>query len=205
MEYTYDDGVTRTLEMEIVGKNHDTLAGNEANYNEGRNTAALTFISKDIVPKNRRMNATSKNFEGYTGLAAGGWEHSDQRAWMNSTFRGYLPQVIRANIKSVIKVADYGKDAARLDGGTANELWIPSDVELNAENTEFVLAGQGHAYPVFIDDFSRQKMSGNSGNAYWTRSTSTKSVHQFRYVNTAGGMGSQGGANALGFVVGFCI
>lgn len=205
MEYTYDDGVTRTLEMEIVGKNHDNLATTDPNYNGGRNTAALTFISKDIVPKNRRMNATSKNFEGYTGLAAGGWEHCDQRSWMNSTFRGYLPQVIRANIRSVIKIADYGKDAARLDGGTANDLWIPSDAELNAENTEFVLAGQGHAYPLFIDDFSRQKMSGNSGNAYWTRSTSTKSVHQFRYVNTAGGMGSQGGANALGFVVGFCI
>lgn len=205
IEYTYTNGKTYQLEMEIVGKNHDNLAETDPDYNGGTNKAAITFISKDTVPDYRRMNATSKTFEGNSGLAAGGWEYSDQRSWMNSTFYGCLPENVRTNIKPVIKISDYGKDALRLNEGTVDTLWIPSDRELNGENTHFVIAGQGEPYPVFIDNASRQKTNENNINIYWSRSTCITGIHLFRYVDVSGNFGNLGGANSASFAVGFCI
>ena len=202
IEYTIDNH-TSTVEVEIVGKNHDNLATVDNNYNGGTGKAALTFIVKNLGYERKLMNQTAKEFEGQSTLNTGGWEYSDIRTWINSTMRGALPEELRIGLRPVIKISDYGYYAKRLNEGTVDTLWIPSDRELNCEDTSYVIAGQGEPYPVYADDNSRVK-EGSVG-IYWTRSTGIGGQHYFRYIESAGRAGNLGAGNYAGIAFGFCI
>jgi hypothetical protein len=101
LTYTYG-GVEATIEMEIVGRNHDDLYETDSNYNNGASTAALSFLARTFSFVNRMNNGMPTDRwdgivdgkpkpEGATGLNYGGWEVSDLRNSLQSTLFGVLP------------------------------------------------------------------------------------------------------------------
>lgn len=204
MEYSVDGKNYSTVEMEIVGKNHDTLSNVDNYYNNGSGKAALTFVAKVIGNESRIINGTQHTLGG-TSLNAGGWEMSDMRAWMNTTLWASMPAELQQIIKPVQKKSDRGFYQTTILE-TSDKLWIPSDRELNCE-TNAVLSGQGEPYPVYTDAASRKKANAKGGlKIYWTRSTGREGQHYYRYIDSQGYPGKDGAASKnMGIALGFCI
>ena len=213
-------GVEATVEMEIVGKNHDNLAEVDANYNNGASTAALTFIARVLRPEIWNMNSTLPdwNTEGeiypfppetdkVAGYNWGGWGECKMRKRLDQELFGQLPVVLQNNIKPVIKLSDRGRYFPDILNETIDKIWLPSALELGSEAIGTVAAyGQGKTYPVYNIDSSRIKEFSN-GNpaAYWTRSSDRVSSHQYRDVDVSGFMSSNGGSSSMAIAFGFCL
>lgn len=197
-----------TVEMEIVGKNHDKLASTSSSYNNGAETASLTFICKTLGNDARIMNETSHTVEGTSnsGLNVYGWQVTDLRTWMQNTLFSAMPEELKQNIKPVIKKCDTGFFIKTIEDST-EVLWLPSDRELNCETTTLVVPGQGEPYPVYTNAASRKKQNSAGGlKLYWTRSAGIEGQHFYRYIDASGYPSNMGAASQkLGIAFGFCI
>lgn len=197
-----------TVELEIVGKNHDRLVSPNPSYNNGADTASLTFICKTLCNEARVMNDTVHKVEGteQAGLNVGGWEKTDLRIWMQNTLFSALPDELKQNIKPIIKKCDNGFHQKQLIE-TTETVWLPSDRELNCEIATLVLLGQGEPYPVYTNAQSRQKQNIGGGlKLYWTRSSGIEGQHFYRYIDAGGYPSNQGAASQkYGIAFGFCI
>jgi len=199
-------GKENSIELEIVGKDHDNLAAMTAEYNGGKNTAALTFVCKIMPGTARIMNQTLHSAPDGTSLNTGGWEVSDLRAWIRDTLFAAMPADLQQVIKPVIKISDggfYNKVLVE----TVDTLWIPSCRELNAETPTSVVQGQGEPYPVYTNAESRMKQNAGGGlRTYWTRSSGRDGQHFYRYIDSQGYPNNVGAsAQNLGIAFGFCI
>lgn len=185
-----------TVEMEIVGVNHDILETAEEDYNGGANTAMLSWITYVLAPKLTNVNNTSKNYSGIEGeshRAGGGWELSDLRAEYNSALLNALDNtgILQSGIKTVLKKSDHGRYHMNEEVITADKIWAPSTSELNYEASSMVVAHQGEPYKLYTDSISRKKyLYSPDGKTYipkpyWTRSTYTIS-HQWYYIPETG-------------------
>lgn len=196
---------TYELEAEIVGMNHDTLTEPSGEYNDNAQTAGLSFICYDLLGINRVVNGSIKTYGDKSSLNAGGYGNSEIREWLHGDLFSALPLELQDSVKSVTKTSDLGYYAKALTT-TEETLWLPSDAELNGENTDQVIAGQGTAYPVFTNAASRAKKSDNGAvTVYWTRSSGKTNMHFFRYVDTQGNINNNGAGNPMGICFGFCI
>lgn len=205
--FTYAvDGNTSVVEAEIVGINHDQLSTLDNTYNGGAAVAGLSFIIRLLGNDYRIVNGNSQtDSAGNTSLNAGGWEKCDLRTWCNNDLLAALPEDLQAVIKEVVKISDTGYYTKSLIT-TVDKIWLPSDRELNGEDTNYVVAGQGEPYPMFTNNTSRVKANPETGKLiYWTRSTGIDGQHFFRYADAQGNMNSNGGGNYGGIAFGFCI
>ena len=216
-------GKESTVEMEIIGKNHDNLANTDSEYNNGGSTASLSFLGIILGQESWYMsqNATSEwnnNEEVFpfpdsssssqwpAGFNWGGWEFTNVRKKLQGELFSALPAELQNNIKPVIKLCDFG----RYYGGKVNEvvdtLWIPSATELNSEKNAVATSGLGEPYPIFNLASSRIKyaMNGNK-TSYWTRSSDKSSSHNYRYADAQGEVNSLNAANSLSIAFGFCL
>ena len=205
LRYSTDGENYSTVELEIVGKNHDILVEQNDSYNNGANTAALTFICKVLSNEARIMNGKQHSIGANSSLNTGGWAVSELRTWMNDTLFAALPTELQQAIKPVVKESDNGFFASTIRI-TQDILWVPSDRELNCENTNLVIGGQGEPYVVYTNANSRVKsnIAGGVSN-YWTRSTGKEGQHFYRYIDSSGYPGNLGAANKAGIAWGFCI
>ena len=205
LKYTTDGQNYSTVELEIVGKNHDILVSPSETYNNGANTATLSFVCKVLSNEARVMNGKPHSANGNSSLSTGGWTVSELREWMNSTLFAALPIELQQAIKPVIKKSDGGFFDPILYT-TEDTLWIPSDRELNCENVNNVIPGQGEPYVIYTDANSRIKSNAAEGiSIYWTRTTGREGQHFYRYIDSSGYPGNLGAANKAGIAWGFCI
>lgn len=205
LTYTTNGEDYSTVELEIVGKNHDILVSTDPLYNGGAETAALTFICKVLSNEARIMNGKQHSIGANSSLNTGGWNVSELRTWMHDTLFAALPTDLQQAIKPVIKESDNGFFASTIRN-TEDTLWIPSDRELNCENTNAVISGQGEPYAAYTNANSRQKANSGGGvSTYWTRSTGREGQHFYRYIDSQGYPGNLGAANKAGIAWGFCI
>ena len=207
IEYTIGT-TTSTVEAEIVGINHDTLATTSDDYNSGSSVATYSFILKDLGNNRYPYNTEPKIAEGTnqgTHYNGGGWELSDLRTWLNDVLLPTLPVDLQNVVKPVVKISDRGFYAQELNE-TIDRIWIPSDVELNYEN-DGVVTGQGTPYPIYTDMTSRKKKCDEdiTLSIYWSRSTSSSNQNLGRYITTDGALGTRGCALNSGIAWGFCI
>ena len=212
------DGVDYEVDMEIAAKNHDTLTTVSADYNNGAETAALTFISKNLV--GTTIAATTGVDKQYTtsdgitvsGYTVGGWEGSLLREWMNASLFGALPLELRNNIKTVNKLSDLGSISSTKEGYSAlrvlNEtedvLWTPSVTELARELPSENVLGQGKAYPVYTNHASRVKDVDGTAQRYWTRSTPGWDA-QWIYMLESGDQEHRSSLQKRYICLGFCL
>lgn len=205
--FTYTvDGLTSVVEAEIIGVNHDQLSTLDNSYNNGAATAGLTFAIRLLGKDSRIVNGNSQtDSQGHSSLNAGGWEKCELRTWCNTDLYAALPEDLRNAIKEVVKTSDTGYYTRSLIT-TVDKVWLLSDRELNAEDSNYVVAGQGEPYPLFTNNTSRIKANPETGKLiYWTRSTGTDGQHFFRYIDASGNPNSNGGGNQGGIAFAFCI
>ena len=210
-------GQESTIEMEIVGKNHDELAQTSADYNGGAKTASMSFMAIVMGSELWNMNSSIYNDwdgivdgqpkpEGAAGYNYGGWGESRMRKRLQEEFFGALPAVLQNNIKAVVKLSDRGDYYPGVLNRTEDKLWLPSTAELNIEVYNTVPSmGQGKPYPLYNIDSSRIKARGSNNAEYWTRSSTRNDSHQWRYIDSRGVLGSNGGSSSKPVAVGFCL
>lgn len=197
-----DLGTEGEVNMQIAAFDADELA-------DGSGTAPITWISKEFLKTERRMNPSRVTNddgtyqEGTGGI--GGWEKSEMRTYVQSTIKNLVPSDVLSMVKSVNKTSrNYNSAGTAVDNVvTADDLWIPSYREVNL-GTNYETSGPIYSI-VFPDNASRVKhMAGaTSADYWWLRSTG--SATNFRCVSNVGGSSSSGIANSsYGVALGFC-
>lgn len=211
------NGQTYSVEMELVAKNFDKLTETSADYNSGAANASFTFITKNVMPFKRYMNATSG--------VVGGWEKMTMREWLMTDIYTGMTEDVATIIKSVEKISDYGTVASGGDdtrglNTTQDKLWIPSMTELNMDGinttTDTVYyenqSANGEGYPWFSTDETRIKRDGSKiAQQYWTRTHPRNFTYRmctiwpngsyFQNNETSNAMTT----TQLSFIFGFCI
>lgn len=190
---TYSDGTTETLDVEIVGFDHDDLA-------DGTGKAAISWIVKEVPTSTHSMNSSVTN--------VGGWDSSAMRSYVGNTIYNALPDEVKSMIKPVIKKTTAGGMSTDIIESVDN-LWIPSIVELNSSyaSDDAAYASEGEPYDVYTDTASLQKCKSDSAvtSNYWTRSAVTTYKYGFWCVYNTGEVSSSGADSSMGVAFGFCI
>lgn len=181
--------------MEIVAFDTDDKA-------DGSGKAKITWISKDQLNTTHAMNATQKTVDGETAYTAGGWEHSDMRAYLKETVKPLIPETVRNAIVPVTKIQSIYTGGALVKDGqsTTDDVWIPSNHEAgfgtDYETTGAVYSGK------FTNNASRIKKRNGSAKDWWLRSARNTNV--FRFVNSDGNSVYYYADGANGVALGFC-
>lgn len=205
-EITDENGITVVLEAEVKGINQDILVETDDSYNQGNNTAALTFICQTILKEPRNMNATLHTSNGITSYNIGGWNYSDLRKWLQKDFFNALPKDLQNVIKPVYKKSDLGYSTSTIKE-TSDTIWIPSLRELNCENSIQTTSNQGEPYAMYTNNESRIKINMEGEKvSYWTRSTPTKEKDNYCFINSEGMPETAHAKNDEKYIaIGFCI
>ena len=201
-----DLGSEGIVEMQIAEFDADELA-------DGSGKAAITWISKQLLNSNRRMNALDREYNRDTQSyvlgtgSIGGWEHSELRSYLKNNIRPLIPPAVRNEIKSVKKYSssfyinlDYAQNAV-----TTDDVWIPSYREVfGTSNTSYESNG-----PVYSDLFAsksermKQKTGASGTSSWWLRSAFNRNGRNFLLVDSEGKIANAANINAV--VLGFCI
>jgi hypothetical protein len=196
-----DLGSEGIVHMQIVGIDVDDLA-------DGSGKAPLTFISKELLKTNHRMNSvrtpSSAPYDEGTGTI-GGWEKCEMRSYLKETIKPLIPENVRNAIVNVTKYSNIFDTSGTkvLNSVTTDDVWIPSNQEIFGGTSYETL---GHVYSdVFTDANSRKKfkVGASSADAWWLRSA--HSTTGFRYVRSSGDNNSNSANNTSGVVLGFCL
>ena len=168
-------GRTHTLQFHIVGFNHDDLA-------DGSGKAGISIVSKDAFrPSSDHSNGDTKGFWRATSVVAhrfigrAGWEASEIRTGIQTTFMNGVPAALKNVIKEVTKQYDLN------DGSTIytcnDTVWIPSATELLGGG--YYLRKYGTQYEYYAVADNRKKTTLNADGIasttvnYGTRSACT--------------------------------
>ena len=199
-----DLGEQGVVNMQIVAFDADDLA-------DGSGKAPVTWISKELLNTNQRMNPEYSYVSGGTvgqeGTGAiGGWEKCEMRTHLNNTILPLIPDNVRSAIKTVNKYSCIydANETMVADALTSDSVWIPSYREIFGGTVET----NGPIYDdIYKDATSRIKgrlpgVSVTNPNSWWTRSVYNKT--KFRYINSTGKLGSENSNYWLGICLGFC-
>ena len=194
-------------QVQICGFAHDDKA-------DGSGKAGITFIFQDAVDEDSMNNA---------GTNSGGWEASEMRSQLNSSFKEQLPSDLQNVIASVSKMTNNTGEATSASSVTAtsDELWLFSVCELcgqinwyNEQSLCSVINAEGEEYKLFrdmnVDDRNGNailtKTSRGGSCTWWERSPRPRYSVGFVSVGPDGSPGYGDNADvSLAVVPGFCI
>ena len=177
--------------MQIVGFDVDTLAG-------GTGKAHISFLSKELLKTQHRMNPAKSTGQSGTGTL-GGWKYSEMRTYIKERIKPLIPSNVQSAIVEVNKThASYTTSGNRTTQTSQDDLWIPSYTE-EIKNADSLYGS------IFIDDDSRIKRLPNEekGKPWWTRSAN--SPESFLRVGTSGGYSNSTSTNLAYICLGFCL
>lgn len=199
----YSIGDTKMLDLGTEGQHlMEIVAFDTDDKADGSGKAKITWISKDQLATTHAMNATQKTVDGETTYTAGGWEHSDMRAYLKETVKQLIPETVRNAIVPVTKVSSTYTGGAKVKDGqtTTDDVWIPSSHEVgfgtSYETTGAVYSGK------FTSNASRIKKRNGSAKDWWLRSVSY--TFSFRIVNSDGSSNYYYANSVSGVALGFC-
>ena len=186
-----DLGSEGTVNMQIAGFNKDALA-------DGSGTAAISWISKELLATRRKLNPSraeeSGNYTEGTG-GIGGWEKSELRSALKGIIKPLIPEVVRNAIKSVSKTQPAVNAADESFNQTSeDDVWVPSRTEMFA----------GSYYVLFPDNTSRLKYIVGSTRSTWWWLRSVNSSSQGDEINNVGGLSISSVIDNAGVALGFC-
>jgi hypothetical protein len=130
-----DLGAEGIINMQIIGKNKDTLA-------DGSGTATLTWLSKETLKTFKRMNpslVTNDDGTEQEGTGTiGGWEKTEMRTYLKETIKPLMLEVVRNSIKEVTKTQyAYTTDNKQFNQTTIEDVWLPSKNETFGSNSPY--------------------------------------------------------------------
>ena len=186
-----DLGQEGIITMKLAALDEDELA-------DGSGKAPMTWIAEQSLDTQHYMNSVDTN--------AGGWEHSEMRAWLREYLQPLLPPEIQEGVSEVLKYSNSYEQKKTV--ASKDTLWIPSARELNETGGSFAVnESEGVIYDcIFSDDASRVRWSkDNNAKAWWLR-TDGSDGECFHGVTFEGWIYSAGKASEdNGVVLGFCL
>ena len=196
-----DLGTEGTVNMQIVAIDADDLA-------DGSGKAPLTFISKELLKTNHRMNPalspSSAPYDEGTG-SIGGWEKCEMRTYLKETVKPLIPQAVRSGIKEVTKYSKSYNSAGTAvnNAATTDDVWIPSDREIFG-GSSYETSGPVYT-DLFTDEDSRKKsvVGVASASQWWLRSASGS--NRFHSVRDNSTIASSVAISSYSVALGFCL
>lgn len=189
-----DLGSEGIINMQIAAFDADTLA-------DGSGTAAISWVSKELLATTRRMNPNSVKLDDGTyqegAGTTGGWGSSELRAYLNGTIKPTIPQAARSSIVAVTKTHMSADATGSLaEQTTADELWVPAKGE--AYDSGGIYTG------LFSSNNSRIKypVGQTAVSLWWLRDVSN--LLYFLRISTAGKTFAGDPHGAVGVCLGFC-
>jgi len=208
---TLDLGSEGVVEMQIVAFDADELA------DESGNKAAITWISKQLLKSDHRMNPEEDKINGTmwkpgTG-ATGGWKESEMRRWLQSDIKSLIPENVRSSVKRVKKYSNscdtYLNEV--VDECTNDDLWIPSLKEIGVDEKDYTfdVESMGPVYTDNIDIFgsrgARMKRKEDSSYVSWWLRSATGTGKLFWLINAEGKLTHTLPNYTRGVLLGFCL
>ena len=170
-----------TVKIILLDTDKDKLAEGEGN--------AKTTFGILVCDGLFRMNKENTNRTS--------WKDCEMRTRMERILR-LLPEVIRNNIKPVLKKTSAGGGSRDIIT-TTDKCFLFSEVEIRGE-VQYSRPGEGEQYEYFVSDEGR-----NFDDYKWLRSPYCISSISFCCVSSSGYSGSNGADTSTGVAFGFCI
>ena len=195
--------------MQIAAFDADELA-------DGSGTAAITWISRQLLESDHRMNPTlevdrdlsiqTKTFYKPGTGSVGGWENSEMRSWLKSDIKPLIPAVVSDSVKSVKKYStSYDTSYKWIENmETIEDIWIPSCREIGLSYYET----KGPVYSALftsLNDRIKQKKDAESPSRWWLRSAGNGTCYDFGIVYSNGDMNSYSADSTRSVAFGFCM
>lgn len=187
-----------TMTLQIADFDHDYLSGNTS-----ANKAAITLITKDLLPDTKKMNATNTN--------VGGFPASALYDYLNDTIYAALPEDLKSLVVPIYKWYGTGNNTTKGQWHGC-KVWVPLEYELFGDETYAPTTehttGNARKYPIFTDNASRiKRMNNGSGDAqwYWTASPYAITATAFCIVHNSGSANSIAANFARGVCFGLCV
>ena len=170
-----------TVKIILLDTDKDKLAEGEGN--------AKTTFGILVCDGLFRMNKENTNRTS--------WKDCEMRTRMERILR-LLPEVIRNNIKPVLKKTSAGGGSRDIIT-TTDKCFLFSEVEIRGE-VQYSRPGEGEQYEYFVSDEGR-----NFDDYKWLRSPCCINSFTFCYVGISGFSYSSGANGSFGVAFGFCI
>ncbi len=170
-----------TVKIILLDTDKDKLAEGEGN--------AKTTFGILVCDGLFRMNKENTNRTS--------WKDCEMRTRMERILR-LLPEVIRNNIKPVLKKTSAGGGSRDIIT-TTDKCFLFSEVEIRGE-VQYSRPGEGEQYEYFVSDEGR-----NFDDYKWLRSPCYGSSYYFCCVRSNGYSTGNGASSSYGVAFGFCI
>ena len=186
-----DLGDEGAISMQIVAFDTDELADGSGN------TAAITWVAKQLLVTSKKMNSTGTNAGGYPATNV-------MRSYLqeNGTIWNKLPATLKTLIKAVTRTS-YDKTTGA-DVTSAEKLWIPSEREIFG-GSSYEQSGPVYS-TIYKDSTSRKKtvFGSSSFTSWWLRSAYSRNDTNFRYVGSRGDVSYDSASSSRGVCLSFC-
>ena len=191
---TVDLGTQGLHQMQLVAFDADDKA-------DGSGKAPMTWVMKDLLKTNHRMNPSKVDGQEGTGTL-GGYDKTEMKSYLTETILPLFPADIRNNIVPVTKHQKaYDASGTAFQESTTETLWIPGNKEI-FNSTSYDADGSSYS-DVFKDQTSRIKKRNGSAIHWWLRSA--YGAAYFRFVNSSGGGNGDYANISYGVCPGFCF
>ena len=219
-----DLGSEGIIDMQIVAFDTDELA-------DGGGKAAITWISKQLINSDHRMNperevdpSDSSQYLIGTG-SIGGWKDSEMRNWLQIDVKELIPETVRDTIKPVIKhstsytTANPPSEESYInDEISIDDIWIPSWEEVFGSDPDYDVGYEAYkleniSYHLYNskDTRKRQKVNVSIDDTWWLRSANppinNDYYNGFKFINVGytGDLDSSPSYYNLSVLIGFCM
>jgi hypothetical protein len=201
-----DLGVQGNVTMQIVAINMDTQRDGSF--------AALTWTGKELLKTKHRLNPaleSTTDGEGNTVYTigtgtVGGFANSELRTYLLQTVKPLIPEVVRNEIKEVLKYSKaYDPDQKKVVVTEHyEELWIPSNREIGSDWMDEQI-GPNYKTVYYDRGATRQlKVVGETRYSDWWLRTASTSDSNYMVKDNAS-IPYTLATNQLGICLGFCI
>lgn len=205
-----DLGTEGLVNMQIAAFDADDLA-------DGSGKAHISFISKEVLATDRKMNPKLETTTDDSGATVytegtgtiGGWEKSEIRAYLNDTILPIVPENVREMIKTVTKYSiSFDASGTKVSNKTTDDsLWIPSGREVCGSEYG-IYEGSGAAYTVLFTTAASTRLKTKPGYtfnfAYLLRTAYSTSI--FYQVGDSGSINKNRASDFVtSIALGFCV
>jgi len=205
-----DLGPEGVVDMQIVAFDADELE-------DGSGKAAITWISKQLLNSEHRMNPSTEmdystsqgSYKTGTG-GTGGWRDSEMRIWLKRCIKPLIPSIVQRSIKPVKKYStSFDNFNKKVENEmTVDDLWIPSLREVFGDisnNHSSNIESKGPTYTeLFASTEDRMKSHIESETcSWWMRSANLN--YYFSDVSQYGFNNYYYSEFEQGVALGFCL
>ena len=198
----YSIGDTKSVDLGTEGTHLMQLVAFDADDKaDGSGKAPMTWVMKDLLKTNHRMNLSKVDGQEGTGTL-GGYDKTEMKSYLTETILPLFPADIRNNIVPVMKHQKaYDASGTAFQESTTETLWIPGHKEI-FNSTSYDTDGSAYS-DVFKDSASRIKKRNGSAYFWWLRSANNTA--SFRGVSSYGYDSNGIASSSNGVCPGFCF